>query len=123
MQGDLPAAVKEADMGEVWIDRAKFLGHYISTQKPWHEYLEHALFVLGLIATCVAPQVVYCASDGPVSPSNFIDIAQAGVILGLVKCLWPTTTIPSIVETQTTSASKDDRTRRRRRKLSYWKQF
>ena len=101
-------------MGKVVsIDRGKILRDYVSRQKA-PEFLEHGLFVLGLIATIVVPQVVYCASGGPVPSWAFVVSGEAGVILGLVKCLWPAAQIVSIVDTQTKPASLDDRSRRRK---------
>lgn len=101
-------------MGKVVsINRGGFLRFYISRSKA-RTILEEALFVLGVIATIVVPQVVYYVSGGPVPPWVFVVSAQAGVIVGLVKYIQPAATFASVVDTQTAPISRDDRTKRRK---------
>lgn len=94
------------------IDRGRFLRYYILRSKA-QIILEETLFVLGVLGTIVAPQVVYWAIGGPVSPWIFVICAQAGVIGGLVKYIHPET-IASIVDTHRTPKSRDERPRRRK---------
>lgn len=104
---------KEAMMGNVVsIDRGRFLRYYIPRSKA-QTVLEETFFVLGVLGTIVAPQVVYWAIGGPVSPWIFVICAQAGVIGGLVKYIRPAA-ITSIVDTQRTPISRDQRPRRRK---------
>lgn len=100
-------------MGKVVsIFRGRFLRYY-SPGSKFRTILDEVFFVLGVLGTMVAPQVVYCALGGPVSPSVFVICAQAGVIVGLVKYIRPAT-IPSIVEAQTAPISRDENTKRRK---------
>lgn len=100
-------------MGKVVsIYRGKFLRYYIPRSR-FQTTLEETFFVLGVLATMVVPQVVYCAIGGPVTPWIFVVTAQAGVIAGLVKYIRRTTFV-SIVERQTAPVSRDESTRRRK---------
>jgi hypothetical protein len=74
----------------------------------------YGLFLLGVFATIVVPQVFYCAYGGPVSPWLLVVIAQAGVIAGLVKVIRPATPFASIIDTQTAPVSQGGWTRRRK---------
>jgi len=106
-------AAKEEIMGKVVsIDRGKFLGYYTSRQKE--STALGGLFLLGVLATIVAPQVFYCAIGGPVTPWVFVVSAQAGVIMGLVKYIWPPAPPVSVVDSQTEPILQGNRTRRRK---------
>ncbi|HET6980044.1 MAG TPA: hypothetical protein VFI24_27170 [Pyrinomonadaceae bacterium] len=96
----------------VSIDRGRFLRYYLVPSKL-RTILEEAFFVLGVLGTIVAPQAVYSAIGGPVSPWIFVICAQAGVIVGLVRYIYPDT-IASIVDRQTAPISRDERSKRRK---------
>jgi hypothetical protein len=106
-------AVKEKIMGKVVsIERGKFLGDYISRQKA--SGISNGLFLLGVLATVVVPQVLYCAMGGPVAPWVLVVSAQAGVIIGLVKYIRPPAALASVVDMQTGPILQRDRTTRRK---------
>jgi hypothetical protein len=67
-------------------------------------------FLLGAVATVAVPAVFYCAIGGPVPPLLFVNIVQAGVIIGLVNYIRSPAVFASIKETPTTS--QDDTTER-----------
>jgi hypothetical protein len=94
------------------IERGKFLGDYISHQKA-SRHLEQ-LFVFGVLTTIVVPQVVYCAIGGPVTAWVFVISAQAGVIIGLVKYIWPPAAPMSVAGGQTEPIFQGNHLKRRR---------
>jgi hypothetical protein len=113
MVGPTEAVKGDRMSNVVSIDIGKFLGDYISRQKG-SGILEHGLFLLGVLAVIVVPQVMYCVNGGLVSPWLFVVSAQTGVILGLAKIIWPAAVVTSVVDTQTKRVSQDDRTKRRK---------
>ena len=96
----------------VSIDRGRFLRYY-NPRSPLHSVHEVILFVLGVLGTIVVPQVIYCATGGPVLPWLFIVSAQAGVILGLVRFIRPAS-FTSLGVTPTATISRNDSSRRRK---------
>jgi hypothetical protein len=107
-----PNEVKEAAMGEVVaIDRGRFLRYYVP-RSHFQTIVEEALFVLGVLGTIVVPQVIYCATGGPVLPWLFIVSAQTGVIVGLVKYIRPATF--ASIGTLAAPVARDGSTRRRK---------
>jgi hypothetical protein len=106
-------AAKEEMMGKVVsIDRGKFLGEFISRRKA--PTIIGYGFLLGVLATIVVPQVVYCTIGGPISPWVFVVSAQAGVIVGLVKYIRPPATVAPLVDTRTAHISQGDRSKDRK---------
>jgi hypothetical protein len=106
--------VKEEMMGKIIaIDRGRFLGDYSSRQKA-PTVIGNGSFLLGVLATIVVPQLVYCASGGPISPWLFVVSAQAGVIAGLVKYIRPPATLAALLAMRTTPRAQGDRTKRRK---------
>ena len=97
----------------VSIFRRQFLKDYIARQTD-SDFFTLGLFVLGVLATIVVPQIFYCLYGGPVSPWLLVVSAQAGVIAGLVNYIRPRPLVQSIVEPQTASVSQDDRIKRRK---------
>lgn len=101
-------------MGKVVsINRGQFLSGYTARQKG-PDSVADGLFLLGVFATIVVPQVFYCAYGGPVSPWLLVVSAQAGVIAGLVKVIRPAAPFASISDTQTAPVSQGGWTRRRK---------
>jgi hypothetical protein len=68
----------------VSINRDKFLGAYCSAQEK-QRIPDNTFFYAGVFLTTVVPVIIYCASDGPVSPMLFALVALTGTIGGLVK--------------------------------------
>lgn len=100
-------------MGQVVpIDRGKFLGDYIARQTT--STIPEWLFLGGVLATFVVPQVLYCAIGGPLPPWVFVVTAQTGVIAALANQNWPPADPPSIVSPQTEPISQGGRTRHRK---------
>lgn len=50
-----------------------------------HPPRENAIFLLGVVATTIAPVVSYCTNGGPVRPLVFATVAGLGTILGVIK--------------------------------------
>lgn len=95
----------------VAIDRGRFLRSYVPGSL-FQIIVEEALFVLGVLGTIVVPQVIYCATGGPVLPWLFIVSAQTGVIVGLVKYIRPATF--ASIGTVASPISRNGSTRRRK---------
>jgi len=87
-------------MGDVVsIFRGMFLGDYNDSENP--DSLDDKLFVLGVLATIVSPQAIYCANSGPIPPLVFVVCAAIGTIGGLVKYDLTSIDMLSIVSTET----------------------
>jgi hypothetical protein len=97
----------------VSIFRGQFLKDYLARQAD-SDFLTHSLFGLGVLATILVPQIIYCIYGGPVSPWLLVVSAQAGVIAGLVNYIKPRALVHSIVDARTTARSQGDTTRRRK---------
>jgi hypothetical protein len=97
----------------VSIFRGQFLKDYLARQAD-SDFLTHSLFGLGVLATIVVPQIIYCIYGGPVSPWVLMVSAQAGVIAGLVNYIRPRALVHSIVVRHAAPVSQGDRIKRRK---------
>jgi hypothetical protein len=104
-------------MGDVVsIFRGMFLGDYSALENP--DSLDDKLFVLGVLATIVAPQAIYMANGGPIPPLVFVVCAAIGTIGGLVKYDLSSIDMLSIVRTETELEQSPQRNAPKRRKRS-----
>lgn len=94
-------------------DRGRFL-HYSVPRSRFQTVIEETFLVLGVLGAVVVPAIVSGVLGGPVPPSVYIAIAEAGVILGLARFIWLSAEVAPAADTQTAPITQDGATNRRK---------